>query len=57
MFNIQSVKSVKEINNIKKGVKVIKIDLYNQKVPKGGGLNKLIWPGGYEIAKALASTK
>ena len=57
MFNMQIIKNIKEINNIKKGLKVIKIDLFNQKIPKGGGLNKLLWPGGYEIAKALASTK
>lgn len=57
MFNIQHIKDIKNISDIKKGSKVIKIDLFNNKLPKGGGINKLIWPGGYEIARALAAVK
>jgi hypothetical protein len=30
------------------------VDLNNKQIAAGGGLNKFIWPGGFEIAKAIA---
>ncbi len=30
------------------------MDLSGKSIPVGGGFNKFIWPGGYEIAKSIA---